>query len=59
LTSPASISAVAETLAGFIGRAPYNVSQQDVGEVVFLLKIYRAIPIVNARALLEILDRQV
>lgn len=107
LTSPAIIAEVAETLAGFIGCAPYDVSQQDVDQVVFLLKtgavevpgcadvsdagipdpddlvflacavdgdadfiasgdkhlkglkIYRAIPIVTARELLEMLDRQV
>ena len=38
LTSPAIIAEVAETLAGFIGRTPYAVSQQDVNEVVILLK---------------------
>lgn len=38
LTSPDIIAEVTETLAGFIGRAPYAVSQQDVDEVVFLLK---------------------
>jgi putative PIN family toxin of toxin-antitoxin system len=38
LTSPVILAEVAETLAGFIGCAPYDVSQQDVDEVVFLLK---------------------
>jgi uncharacterized protein len=38
LTSPAILAEVAETLAGFIGRAPYAVSQSDVDEVVSLLK---------------------
>lgn len=38
LTSPAIITEVAETLAGFIGLAPYDVSQQDVDEIVTLLK---------------------
>ena len=106
LTSPAIVAEIAETLAGFIGRAPYAVSEQDVNEVVALLKTvaldvtvnadvsdagipdpddlvflacavdgcadfiasgdkhlkglktYRGIPIVTARELLEILDRQ-
>jgi uncharacterized protein len=106
LTSPAIVAEIAETLAGFIGRAPYAVSEQDVDEVVALLKTavvevpgsadvsdagipdpddlvflacavdgeadfissgdkhlkglktYRDIPIVTARELLEILDRQ-
>ena len=38
LTSPAIITEVAETLAGFIGRVPYVVTQEDVDEVVTLLK---------------------
>lgn len=107
LTSPAIIAEVAETLAGFIGRAPYAVSQPDVDDVVALLetvavevpgsadvadadipdpddlfflacavdgdadfiasgdkhlkglKSYRDIPIVTARELLEMLDRQI
>jgi putative PIN family toxin of toxin-antitoxin system len=106
LTSQAIIAEVAETLAGFICRPPYDVSQKDVDEVVILLKTvaedvtisadvsdagipdpddliflvcgvdgeadyiasgdkhlkglrsYRGIPIVTARELLEILDRQ-
>jgi putative PIN family toxin of toxin-antitoxin system len=38
LTSPAITVEITETLAGFIGRAPYAVSQGDVDEVVTLLK---------------------
>lgn len=106
LTSPAIITEVAETLAGFIYHASYRVSQTDVDEVVTLLKgvavevlgnadvsdagipdpddliflacavdgdanyiasgdkhlkglkVYRDIPIVTARELLEILEHQ-
>jgi hypothetical protein len=106
LTSQAIIIEVAETLAGFICQPPYAVSQQDVDDVVILMKTvaedvavsadvsdagipdpddliflvcavdgeadfiasgdkhlkglrsYRGIPIVTARELLEILDRQ-
>jgi putative PIN family toxin of toxin-antitoxin system len=38
LTSQAIITEIAETLAGFICRPPYDVSQQDVEDVVILLK---------------------
>ena len=106
LTSPAILAEVAETLAGFIGRAPYAVSQTEVDEVVALLstaavqvpgsadvadagipdlddlvflacavdgaadfiasgdkhlkdlKAYRGMPIVTARELLDLLERQ-
>ena len=37
LTSPAIITEVAETLARFIDRAPYNVNQQDIDEILLLL----------------------
>jgi len=38
LTSQGIITEIAETLAGFIGREPYNVTQQDIDEIIILLR---------------------
>jgi putative PIN family toxin of toxin-antitoxin system len=38
LTSSAINTEITETLAGFIGRAPYNINQQDINEILDLLQ---------------------
>ena len=38
VSSPAIIAEVAETMSGFVGLQPYNVSQADVDELLTLLK---------------------